>query len=160
MNAIDKLELDHVGELHAQLNDDHKQIKTLVDELIVPHTPRSTDELAVLLQELQNSLQKHISREQSPGGLYDYLGAFHPDYRCELGMMMLLKEHISMLSTIHDLTDRALSPETNHVGDTLALELYQGATDLSICLFEHELKENTIINRLAQSPQLHGQAMA
>ena len=160
MNAIDRIGFDRVRELHEELNDDHKQIMTLVDELIVPHTPRTTDELAMLLQELQNSLQKHISREQSPGGLYDYLGAFSPEFYGELGMMMLLNEHISMLSTIPALTDRALSSHTNHAGDAVALELYHGAIDLSMCLVEHELKENIIIHRLTQFSQPHGQAMA
>ena len=158
MNAIDRIGFDRVRELHEELNDDHKQIMTLVDELIVPHTPRTTDELAALLKELQNSLLGHFSHEQSPGGFYDYLGACSSDHRREL--RLLLNEHLSMLSTIHALTHRALSSDTKHASDAVALELYHGATDLSVCLFEHELKENTLVNRLAQFSQPHGQAMA
>ncbi len=158
MNAIDRIRLDRIVELHEILDEDHKQILTLVDELIVPQTPRSTEELAMLLQELQNSLLGHFAREQSPGGFYDYVGACSSDHRREL--RVLLNEHISMLSTIHTLTERALPFNGKVSSEAKALELHHGATDLSVRLFEHELKENTLVNRLVQFYQSDEQAIA
>jgi hypothetical protein len=132
-----------IEETYDSLRGEHDQLRELVDRLKSHHTIIG---LAPLLEKFHNALIQHFSHEQFPGGFYETMGAFGPEYHDDL--RHLVKEHCTMLSAVGALIERTRHSEH---GDEAAL--LQDMHTVLQQLGEHEKREHELAAKLIERQQ-------
>jgi len=86
-------------------------------------------------------LIKHFAHEQFPGGLYESLGAYGPEYHDDL--RVLVNEHCWILSSVRGVLERArLANEDN------AADILRDVASIVQRLHEHEHKERELAEKV------------
>ncbi len=128
----------HVEQVYKELADEHESIMQLLDRIQQHGTVLH---LVPLLEELHAVLIKHFAHEQFPGGLYESLGAYGPEYHDDL--RVLVNEHCWILSSVRGVLERArLANEDN------AEDILRDVASIVQSLHEHERKEHQLAEKI------------
>jgi len=127
-----------IEETCDSLRGEHDQLRELVDRL---KSHETTIGLLLLLVQFHNALIQHFSHEQFPGGFYETMGAFGPEYHDIL--RYLIKEHCTMLSAVGALIERTRRADP---GDEAVLlrDMHAVLRQLG----EHEKREHQLAAKL------------
>jgi len=121
---------------HAALAADHREILELLDRL---QLIRDGLDLVRPLEQLHNLLVRHFAHEQFPGGLYESMGAFQPEYHALL--RRLIAEHCSLLATVGSILQKARGSDADNA-------LLDEVAQLVSALHRHERREHELVRRL------------
>ena len=138
MSQVGNAATDRMEQIYADLNEEHEQIKDLLDKL---KTLGDHLNLIPLLEELQTLLIEHFEREEISGGLYDTIGAYSDDYRAQL--RVLENEHFLRKCAVKGIVARA-----RLMGADRVPEILREVAGLADSLSYHEQKESRFAKRL------------